>query len=148
QGPVANCKAEVSVQVDGKTYEAGGKESARTFNLQAGKDGKMVVRFKLPEKIDRGEASVNVVFNDGGKPESLPKPAPSVLKTLTVNCYPEGGYLVPHVPCRVYFEVRTKLGKPAELKGRLMDDTGDVVALVKTLADDREPGANQGLGVF
>jgi hypothetical protein len=148
QGPVANCKAEVSVQIDGKTYDAEGKEPGKTFAFQADRDGKMVVRFKLPEKIDRGQASVNVVFQDGGKPESLLKPIPIVLKTLDVKFYPEGGYLVPHVPCRVYFEARSTLGKPAELKGRLMDDTGDVVALVQTLADDREPGVNQGMGVF
>src|SRR5205823_2617943 len=106
EGPVANCKAEVSVQVDDKTYDADGKESKTPFAAQAGRDGKMVIRFKLPRDIQRGQASVNVVFKDGGKPESLLKPIPIVLKDLDVDFYPEGGDLVAHVPCRVYFQVR------------------------------------------
>jgi hypothetical protein len=146
--PLAHCKVSASVQIDGKTYDAKGKESKQGFELKTDAKGEVLVRFRLPAEIDRGLASVNVSFHDGGTPEPLLKPIPIVLDKLDVDFYPEGGYLVPRVPTRVYFQARTKLGKPAELKGRLMDDTGDVVALVQTLADDREPGVNQGVGVF
>ena len=49
---------------------------------------------------------------------------------------------------RVYFQARTTLGKPADLKGRVVDETGRVVAHAETLTDDTEPGINQGMGRF
>ena len=35
---------------------------------------------------------------------------------------PEGGDLVAGLPNRVYFQARTTLGKPADLKGRVLED--------------------------
>jgi hypothetical protein len=67
---------------------------------------------------------------------------------LEVEFFPEGGDLVAGVPNRVYFQVRTPAGKPAELKGRVVDSRDTLVARVETLHDDKNPGANQGCGVF
>ncbi|HZT82286.1 MAG TPA: alpha-2-macroglobulin family protein, partial [Gemmataceae bacterium] len=62
---------------------------------------------------------------------------------------PEGGDLVAGVANRVYFRASTRTGKPADLKGRLVDDAGKVVVPeVATLTDADQPGANQGLGAF
>src|SRR5439155_14249882 len=69
-------------------------------------------------------------------------------KRLAVEFYPEGGSLVPDGPNRVYFRARTPQGRPAKLKGRLLDDLGDEVARVETFHDDSAPGAGQGTGVF
>src|SRR5439155_8272410 len=44
--------------------------------------------------------------------------------------------------------VRTPIGKPAELTGRIVDQAGTVLTKVQTLNDDLEPGVNQGMGVF
>src|SRR5262249_52363064 len=43
---------------------------------------------------------------------------------------------------------RTTLDKPAELKGRLLDDRGNAIATVMTFNDPTQPGANQGMGRF
>src|SRR5438552_2078488 len=41
------------------------------------------------------------------------------------------------------------LDKPAELNGRIIDQDGQVVLdRVETLHDDKEPGINQGMGLF
>ena len=73
---------------------------------------------------------------------------PIVLKKLQVDFFPEGGDLVAGVPNRVYFQARTTLDKPAELKGRIVDDKNTAIVEVHTLADDKEAGVNQGMGVF
>src|SRR5262249_21416104 len=56
--------------------------------------------------------------------------------------------LVAGVPNRVYFQVTTPLGKPAELKGRVVDEQGLAVAKLETFSDPNRPAANQGMGRF
>ena len=86
-------------------------------------------------------------FADGG-PETIIRPLPIVLKKLNVEFFPEGGDLAADLPNRVYFQVRTPLGKPADLKGRLLEDGKPLSVAVETLHDDKEPGVNQGMGRF
>jgi uncharacterized membrane protein YgcG len=109
--------------------------------------GQFQIRFRLPPKIEKGNASLFVTFRDMGAAESIQKQIPIALKTLLVNFYPESGDLVDGLSSRVYFKATTTLGEPADLKGRLLDSQGREVAQVETL-HDREPGANRGLGVF
>src|SRR5262249_8808942 len=85
---------------------------------------------------------------DGGNVETLVRPIPVVVNRLNVEFFPEGGDLVAGIPNRVYFQARTPLGKPAELKGRIVDEAGQSVAEVQTLHDAKEPGANQGMRAF
>ena len=110
--------------------------------------GKVLVKFKLPDAIDKGEASLSVRFTDGGNTETIVRPVPVIVKKLLVQFYPEGGDLVADVPNRVYFQVRTPTGKPAELHGRIVDRSRNEVAAAQTLNDDKEAGVNQGMGSF
>ena len=71
-----------------------------------------------------------------------------MLKKLDVEFFPEGGDLVAGLVNRVYFQARTPLGKPADLQGTLMEDDTPLDVRVETLNDDKEPGVNQGMGVF
>jgi anti-sigma factor RsiW len=146
---VAGRPVTATIQIDGKPYGADGKEGAKPLALRTDDRGHVKVRFKLPTVIERGQGTLSVQFTDGGSIESLAKPIPIVVKKLQVEFFPEGGYLVAGVPNRVYFQVRTMLDKPAELKGRIVDqDDNVVVDNVLTLNDDAEPGINQGMGLF
>lgn len=148
-GPVANRPVEATVLIDGKTYGADGRESDRPILFRTDDQGKVEVRFRLPAVIEKGQASLSVKFNDGAGPEPITRPIPIVLKKLHVEFFPEGGDLVAGAPNRVYFQVRSTLGKPADLKGRLVDQDGNIVAEgVETLTDKENPGVNQGQGVF
>jgi hypothetical protein len=140
-GPVAHQPVTFQAAVDGKAVANGpcGPTSS---------DGTVAVRFKLPPQIEKGEGSLTVTFTDGGNVDPLTKPIPIALKKLAVDFYAEGGDLVAGAANRVYFQVRTTLGKPADLKGRVTNDTGRVVATTETLTDDGEPGINQGMGRF
>jgi hypothetical protein len=119
------------------------------LRLRTDRQGNVTVKFVLPQAraIARGDASLSVQFTDGGNTETIVRPIPLVLKKLLVEFFAESGDLLADVPNRVYFRVQTPLNKPAELRGRIVDQAGKTVATVATLEGD-EPGINQGLGVF
>jgi hypothetical protein len=148
KGPLKNRPVYAVVQIDGQTYDANGQPSGQQLRFQTNDQGKVVVRFKLPAAIARGLGSLQVTFDDGGSPETMVRPLPIVLKKLDVEMYPEGGDLAAGLKSRVYFQVRTTLSKPADLKGEVLEDGKPMGVTVETLHDDREPGVNQGMGVF
>ncbi|XAM01447.1 MG2 domain-containing protein [Phycisphaeraceae bacterium D3-23] len=81
--------------------------------------GNAEARFELPAEIERGEGSLAFVIEDGGVVETASKTIPILLQTVDLQFYPEGGDLVAGVENRVYFEARTPVGKPADLRGVL-----------------------------
>src|SRR5262249_4879381 len=120
-GPVQDRPAQARVVVDDKGFGPNGELTAVPFALRTDEDGKALVRFKLPTQVERGHASLPVTFYDGGTVETIVRPTPIVLKKLDVELYPEGGALVAGLPNRVYFQARTSLGKPADLRGWLRE---------------------------
>jgi hypothetical protein len=140
--PLAGAAVTASAQVDNKPVPV--TLSGPTTDAR----GAVEVRLTLPGTIDRGDATVTVAFK-AGEEESVSRPIPVALKKLKLLFFPEGGELVAGLEGRVYFQALTTLDRPAELTGHVVDDTGKtVVASVTTLQDDREPGVNQGQGVF
>jgi alpha-2-macroglobulin-like protein len=146
--PVANQKVEATLNVDGVTYGLDGKPTNQPLTFSTDAEGVVLVKGKLPQVIERGEASLSVKFHDGNDVDTITRPVPILLKKLNVEFFPEGGWLVAGVPNRVYFQARTPLGKPAELTGHIEGDKQSVPGAVKTLNDADHPGANQGMGVF
>jgi hypothetical protein len=137
--PMADQPVTATAKVDGKET---------VLRLRTDALGGVRVRFRLPSQIERGNATLAVAFYDGAYTETIVKPVPVVLKKLFVDFYPEGGDLVAGLPNRVYFQARTPLDKPAELKGAIIDDTGRFMTHTETLNDDEQPGVNQGMGRF
>ncbi len=147
--PVAGREVTVSVTIDGKSFDRSGQEGKNPWKITTDNAGRFSVQFKLPAVIERGIGVVSVQCDDGGSVETLVRPIPIALKKLLIDFYPEGGDLVAGVPNRVYFQARTTLDKPAELKGRIVDAAdGNLIAAAATLHDDQEPGINQGMGRF
>jgi hypothetical protein len=147
--PVADQPVYATVNVDGQTYDASGQPSNAPIILKTDRAGAVDVKFHLPGDIKKGEASLSVIFGDGANAETLVRPIPVVLHQLRVDFYPEGGDLIAGLPSRVYFQAQTPLDKPAELKGRIVDDRGRLVVKdVHTFNDSKHPGANQGMGRF
>jgi hypothetical protein len=146
--PIARQPVVATVRLDGKTYDAEGKPSDAGLRLQTDDAGAVSVRFRLPTQIEKGEASLSVLFTDGAASDTIVRTVPIILKKFYVHLFPEGGDLVAGGPNRVYFQARTTLDKPADLRGRVVDQDARVVARLETLNDDKEPGVNQGLGVF
>jgi anti-sigma factor RsiW len=138
-----------SVNIDGVDHDVDGKVGYRPWELTTAADDTVQVKFRLPATIHKGNASLSVRFRDNAFVETLVKPIPIVLNKLLVEFFPEGGDLVAGVPNRVYFQVRSTLGKPADLRGKIVDATGQVVVEnVATFTLPDQPGANQGMGAF
>jgi anti-sigma factor RsiW len=147
--PAAHCQATAVIFIDGQRYGTDGQPGGQSPPVKADEHGKVDVAFKLPQAIERGEASLSVELLDRNVPDVIVRTIPLVLKKLQVEFFPEGGDLIAGAENRVYFQVRTTLDKPGDLRGKVVDDRGAVVVDgVQTLTDAEEPGANQGLGVF
>jgi anti-sigma factor RsiW len=147
---VANEPVRATVRVDGREFDLNG-EPAQAPSFEAGRTdalGRINVRFRLPSAIERGEASLTLQFQAGNLGETMVRPIPVVVKKLRVEFFPEGGDLVPGVPNRVYFQASTPLDRPAELKGRIVDQQGKTVVEANTWADNTTPELNQGRGDF
>lgn len=99
--------------------------------------GNAEARFELPATIERGEGTLAFVIEDGGVVETASKTIPILLQTVDIQFYPEGGDLVAGVENRVYFEARTLYGKPADLRGVVVDKAGDVVAGFESIHEGR-----------
>lgn len=148
QNPLANQPVKVQCLIDGQSFNAKGEPGSDAWTLQTDARGEVLIQLQLPKVMQKGVGTLSVQFTDGANYETLAKPIPIVLNKLYVSLFAEGGDLVADVPNRVYFHVRNNLDHPAELQGRLVDQLGQTVAKLQTLNDDREPGVNQGMGLF
>ncbi|MFH1467232.1 MAG: MG2 domain-containing protein [Pseudomonadota bacterium] len=124
---LASRKLTAAIQLDGQALPR--------VEVTTDARGDAVVRFELPARISRGDGLLTVLVEDGGVTESVSKRIPIVLQSLDVSLYPEGGDLVIGLPSRVYFEARDPIGKPADVEGRLLDDTGAEIATFQSHRD-------------
>ncbi len=154
-GPMKNATAQVVASVDGKPFpDQKNEKLALTVEPGTGK-AVLNVRFNVPmdifEKAQKDtppNATLSVTIEDGSDLENILRPIPLVTKNLRVEFFPEGGELIDGVPGRVYFQVRTPINKPADVKGVITDGTNTVVADIKTETDAENPGVNRGHGSF
>lgn len=90
--------------------------------------GAALVGFRLPDQIQTGDGLLTVLVEDGGVTESVTRRIPIVLSKMQLSFFPEGGDLIEGLPSRLYFSAKNTLGKPADVKGRVVDDHGQAVA--------------------
>jgi A-macroglobulin TED domain/Alpha-2-macroglobulin family len=140
EGVLKNVPVSVSVLVDGQEVKP---QAPR----QTDDKGIINVRFRVPSNVSRGEGTIAVTFQDKDGPDPIVRPIPLIGKQLQVEFYPEGGELVEGIESRIYFQVRTPKGKPADLKGVITDGT-NVIAEVTTLTDTEQAGVSRGQGKF
>ncbi|MCI0376495.1 MAG: hypothetical protein L0215_02695 [Gemmataceae bacterium] len=139
-GPMEPLEAHIHATVDGQVVQ--------NNTLRTDPAGNLTFSFALNVPMTRGDGMISIRYSDGGTVDTIVRPIPIVLNRLQVEFYPEGGDLIAGLPNRVYFQARTTTGKPADMRGRIVDDKDVVVANIHTLSDDQEPGVNQGMGRF
>ena len=100
-------------RVDGKEVHRG--------QVEIDAEGNASAAFKLPAKIERGEGTLAFVIEDGGVVETAAKTIPILLQTVNLGIYPESGDLVAGIASRVYIEVKTPWGKPADIQAVIED---------------------------
>ena len=152
--PLKNTRAVIVASADGReffTEKSPRFEANLDTQTRQPKTAVCYVRFKLPANLKSQDELagpvLSVTIQDGTDSETIVRPIPLVEKELRVEFFPEGGDLVEGLPCRVYFQVRTPSGKPADLTGVITDGT-NTVAEVATLTDAELAGVKRGQGVF
>ncbi len=127
--PASGAKVDIEATVDGeRVYQ----ESA-----SLGAAGDLAIRFQLPGQIERGEGLLTATIDDRGTSERIAAAIPIQTGRLAVRFFPEGGELAAAGENRVYFTARDTLGRPVDLKGWIVDDTGAYHAAVETARDGR-----------
>lgn len=123
----AGAAVEIKATLDGATiYQSSGHLDTT---------GEIAIEFSLPETIVDGKGTLAIVIHDGAVTETAARPIPVHTGKVQVDFFPEGGYLVGGLANRVFFTARDTDGKPIEIKGDLLSQSGHVVAKAQTVRD-------------
>lgn len=120
------------VNLDGKKVKTG---KGKTNDL-----GRAYLQFDLPQKLATNDGLLNVLLQYKGQTESISRSIPIVLGNIDLAFYPEGGDLIEGMICGVAFKALNEFGKPADVKGNIIDGQGTVVATFDSY--------HQGMGKF
>jgi hypothetical protein len=124
--PFAGRDVETTLTVDGQVQRAMVRTDER---------GKALLRFRLPDEMERGDAQLSAKLQDAGVSESVSARVPVVLHRMKLSFFPEGGDMVRGLPARVYFTAEDTLGKPADVAGKVLDDRGETAATFSSIHD-------------
>ncbi|WP_144282213.1 TonB-dependent receptor plug domain-containing protein [Chryseobacterium echinoideorum] len=83
-------------------------------NLITDKEGKYLLKFKLPEVLKSSDALLNIKVNFDGFTESISRNIPIVLNNLDLKFMPEGGTLINGIEQNIAFKVLDEFEKPVD----------------------------------
>lgn len=116
-----------------------GKEIARKKG-KTNAAGRAYVQFNLPKKLTTNDGLLNILLQYKGQTESIARSIPIVLGNINLAFYPEGGDLVAGMTSTIGFKALNEFGKPADVRGNIVDNKGAVVATFDSY--------HQGMGSF
>ncbi len=114
--PLADREMEAIVSLDGEKW--------KSFKFQTNRKGEAVVEFQLPESLENNDGLLNILLENKGNRESISRSIPIVLNTIDLQFFPEGGDLVSEVAGMVAFKATNEFGKPADISGVILDESG------------------------
>ncbi len=121
------------------TVAIGGK-TISTQTMTTNDSGQVAMRFQLPNDLNTIDGLLNVMIDYEGTTESISRSIPIVLDNVSMQLFPEGGYLLHGMKNRVAFTALNEFGKPADVSGTLKDDAGKTIAKIESY--------HQGMGAF
>lgn len=83
-------------------------------NLITDKEGKYLLKFKLPEILKSSDALLNIKVNFDGFTESISRNIPIVLNNLDLKFMPEGGTFINGIEQNIAFKVLDEFEKPVD----------------------------------
>ncbi|MEN7549926.1 TonB family protein [Rapidithrix thailandica] len=107
---------------------------------QTDANGKALVTFDLPEKLETNNGLLNITIDYEGSIESISRSIPIVLNAISLQFFPEGGDLLSEVESNVAFKALNEFGKPADVEGVVLNKDGEEVAVFSSF--------HQGMGAF
>ncbi|MGX5817256.1 TonB-dependent receptor plug domain-containing protein [Chitinophaga lutea] len=97
-------------------------------NIETNKDGEATIRFHLPAQLHKNDGLLNITVSHDGHIESIARSIPIVLNNIDLQFMPEGGTLVAGLPANVAFRALNEFGRPADVRGEIVDEGGRFVA--------------------
>lgn len=91
------------------------------------KDGKTVITFELPKKLDTADGLLNVLLSHNGQTESISRSIPLANTVFDLQFFPEGGDILAGTSSNVAFWCKDEFGKPADVQGIILDSKGKEV---------------------
>ena len=125
--PLGNAAIEATLYLDGR-------ETARQ-DLKTLSDGTQKIRFKLPDDLNTVDAVLVVQTTHLGNTESISRSVPVLLDKLDLQFMPEGGKLLMGAANRLAFKALDPYGRPADVSGRIVDESGEEVLAFSSFHD-------------
>ncbi|MFZ4929486.1 TonB-dependent receptor plug domain-containing protein [Chryseobacterium sp. Mn2064] len=104
--PIPFYEADYTVMHNGETVSTG--------KLTTDKEGKKVLKFKLPDTLKNADALLNIKVNFDGFTESISRNIPIVLNNLDVKMMPEGGTFINGIEQNIAFKIVDEFQKPVD----------------------------------
>lgn len=117
---IKNLEFEYSAMLDQKQFL---KQMATTDE-----NGEFKIRFKLPDILSGNDGSLNVIFMYESNVESISRTIPIILNDLDLQFLPEGGFVMDNSTHNFAFKALNKYGKPADVKGEILDQSGNKIS--------------------
>ncbi|XLS29107.1 TonB-dependent receptor plug domain-containing protein [Flavobacteriaceae bacterium M23B6Z8] len=116
-----------SVATDGKTIIED--------KLSTDKKGNAKLVFNLPKNITSSDVTLTVKLAYKGSTESISRGVPVVLENIDLQFMPEGGSMLTGSSNLVAFKAVNEFGKPADIEGVIMKESGELVTSFKSYHD-------------
>ena len=97
--------------------------------------GKAAVTFKLPEDLQTRDVVLNLMIPHKGSTEALSRSVPVLLDNLDLQFFAESGNLVVGTTNKVAFKSVNEFGKPADVTGKIVDNSGSVITTFNSYHD-------------
>lgn len=117
--PISNYSGKFTVFISGQPI------LTETFSTNT--EGKAIIRFNLPAKLDVNDGLLNVTIDYESFTESISRSIPIVLNHIDLQFMPEGGTLVEGIEHWIAFKALNEFGKAADIKGEIRDESGNRV---------------------
>lgn len=114
--PIAGHTVNYKVSIGGAVIQTG--------NAVTGSNGKAQLQFTLPGDLNTTDGLLNVTIDYDAYKESISRSIPIVLNKIDLQLLPEGGTLVAGLTSNIAFRAVNERGKPADIKGVVLDHTG------------------------
>ncbi|MCF6403013.1 TonB-dependent receptor plug domain-containing protein [Chitinophaga filiformis] len=124
---IPNYEIKYTVSLAGKSVE---NARAKTDG-----EGKTNISFKLPADLNTNDGVLNVTVNYGAYTEAISRSIPIALNKIDLQFMPEGGTFIESIPTNIAFKAINEFGKPADVKGEVLDNGGNVAATFTSYHD-------------
>lgn len=98
-----------------------------TAKVTTDTQGKANPTFTLPENLSTIDVVLTILIPYKGSTESISRNIPVVLDTIDLQFFPESGKIIAGTNNQVAFKAINEFGKPVDISGNIVDETGKIV---------------------